>query len=53
MLDWIELEINGISFEKIYGYYLDMYDELTVSDTDYGRRNMILKSDSYFATRYN
>ena len=53
IIDWIELEINGISFEKIHGYFLDMYDELTVNDTDYGRRNMILKSDSYHATRYN
>lgn len=53
ILDWIELEINGIVFEKISGHFLDMYDELTVSNTDYGKRNMILKSDSYFASRFN
>lgn len=53
ILDWIELEINGVVFEKISGHFLDMYDELTVNGSDYGRRNMILKSDSYFATRFN
>lgn len=53
LIDWIEFEINGIVIEKLYGYFLDMYDEFTVSDSDYGKRSMILKSDSYFASRFN
>jgi hypothetical protein len=53
LIDFIEFEINGITYEKLYGYFLDMYDELTTNPTDYGKRNMILKTDNYYATRQN
>lgn len=53
LIDYIDFEINGIVFDRLHGYFLDMYEEYTVSETDHGKKNMILKSDMYMSTRDN
>lgn len=52
ILDYFELEINGVIIDKKYDVYLDVVDELYKSD-DKGRNLMILKSDLYRATYKN
>lgn len=53
LIDYIELEINGMVFDRLHGYFLDMYDEFTTSGVDHGKKNMILKSDIFISTRDN
>lgn len=52
ILDYFELEINGVVIDKKYDVYLDIVDEL-YKQNDKGRNLMILKSDLYRATYQN
>jgi hypothetical protein len=49
----IELEINGIIVDRLYPQFLDIWDELTCKDNEYGKNGMILKSDVYRSTLFN
>lgn len=53
LINTAEFEINGGVVDRLYGYFLDMYDEFTTGNLDSGRRNMILKSDVFISTRNN
>lgn len=52
ILEYIELEINGVVIDKRHSIYMDITDELT-RNSDLGRDLMVLKSDLYRSSKGN
>lgn len=53
IFDKLELEIGGIIVETLQPQFMDITDELTQDNGRQGKNLMILKSDTYIATRFN
>ena len=51
--DFIELQIGGEIVDKLYPQFLNAWDELTTTSKKVGKNLMLLKSDTYVASKYN
>jgi hypothetical protein len=51
--DFIELQIGGEVVDKLYPQFLNVWDELTSTTKKVGKNLMLLKSDTYVASKYN
>jgi hypothetical protein len=51
--DCIELQIGGEIVDRVYPQFLNAWDELTSSAKKLGKNFMLLKSDTYVASKYN
>jgi hypothetical protein len=51
--DYIELQVGGEIVDKVYPQFCNAWDELTTSSKKLGKNLMLLKSDTYVASKYN
>jgi hypothetical protein len=51
--DFIELQIGGEIVDKLYPQFLNAWDELTSDSKKIGKNLMLLKSDTFTASKYN
>jgi len=51
--DFIELQIGGEIVDRLYPHFLNVWDELSSSSKKEGKNLMILKSDTFTASKYN
>jgi hypothetical protein len=51
--DPIELEIGGVVVDKLYPQFLNIWNDLSKTNNDFGKNLMILKSDVYSSGYYN
>lgn len=51
--DPVELQINGVTVDRLYPQFMNAWDDLTNANKQLGKNFMILKSDTYMSNLYN
>lgn len=51
--DPVELQINGVTVDRLYPQFMNAWDDLTNANKQLGKNFMILKSDTYASNKYN
>lgn len=51
--DPIEFQINGVTVDRLYPQFMNVWDDLTNKNKQLGKNLMILKSDTYASNYYN